>query len=299
MGKEQIVVKINPDSMPSGSDLAVVNAARRSFGKRSNWETISVSYQELEESGDTYNDWEIVEEFWEPYSGYDLRKLKDQDKRLIEFLARGMTAGDFEGFLYTISSKGETYLDWGFDSSDAGELSKLLWNWRNTPTHDTPFNHCFVSFEIKAAIFVARQLVKTEYAPFSEFSRRYITDDVEFYQHDYREASKDKKQGSGGIHEGNEHWQKIARMKNQESLDQYNRMIDDGVAPEQARGCLPADLMTAWTWSMTLGAAAKMCRERLGSDAQAETRYVAEQVYEYLKGYYPVSAKALVEGPDT
>ena len=41
---------------------------------------------------------------------------------------------------------------------------------------------------------------------------------------------------------------------------------------------------------------AKMCRERLGSDAQAESRYVAEKVYEFMKQYYPVSAKALVEG---
>jgi len=271
MSESQIQVRLNPDVQTSGSDLAIVNAARRSFNTRSEWEYLDP---------------------WTETPGV----IKDKDKRLIQFLARGMTADDFETFL--VSTTMNLYPLDDQDEFMRKQLCEDLWDWRNTATHDTPFNHCFVSFEVKAPIFVARQLVKTEYAPFSEFSRRYITEDVEFYQHDYREASKDKKQGSGGIHNGNEHWQKIARMKNLEALDQYNRMIDDGVAPEQARGCLPTDLMTAWTWSMTLGAAAKMCRERCKSDAQVETRYVADQVYEYLKEYYPVSAKALVEGPD-
>lgn len=261
MGSEQIIVRINPDSMPSGSDLCVVNAARKSFGKRSDW----------------------------VYFGDDTYQLKDSDHRLIEFLARGMTADDFEEFLI-----GDVYFDCVNNEGD--NLKDLLWQWRHTPIHDTPFNHCFVSFEVKAPIFVHRHLVKTEYTLCSEFSRRYITGDVEFYMHDYREKAIDKKQGSGGVHKDNEHWQKQALISNERQLELYNAMIADGVAPEQARGQLPLDLMTTWTWSGTLGALAKMCRERLGDDTQKETQYVAKQVYKFMKEYYPVSAKALVEG---
>ena len=285
MTKEQIIVQLNPDSMPSGSDLAVVNAARRSFGKRSNWEYLSdYSDYEIGSGGD-----------FKVYPDLTKPTLKDKDKRLIEFLARGMTADDFDKFLSTHT---EIAYDWQehFNVIDKNTLIEDLWRWRNTPTHDTPFNHCFISFEVKAPIFVARHLVKTEYTIMSEFSRRYITDDVEFYVHDYREAAKDKKQGSGGLHKDNEHYQRVIELKNMEALKTYNDLIEAGVAPEQARGHLPQDLMTAWTWSGTLGAFAKMCRERLGSDAQKETRYVAEQVYDYLKEYYPVSAKCLVEG---
>jgi thymidylate synthase (FAD) len=54
--------------------------------------------------------------------------------------------------------------------------------------------------------------------------------------------------------------------------------------------------MTEWTWSGTLGAFSKMCRERLHPDAQYETRIVAQGVYDFLKEYYPVAAPALVEG---
>jgi len=36
----QIEVKLNPDVTPAGSDLSVVNAARRSFNTRSEWANI-------------------------------------------------------------------------------------------------------------------------------------------------------------------------------------------------------------------------------------------------------------------
>lgn len=273
MTKEQIVVQINPDVQPSGSDLAVVQAARRSFGKRSDWEQ-PPGWSVKQSCGDR--------------DIYFAGKLKDKDRRLLEFLARGMTFLDFEELVSECLAS--EYL------LSEEELKQTLWDWRNTPIHSTPFNHCFISFEVKAPIFVARHLVKTEYTILSEYSRRYITDDVEFYVHDYREAAKDKKQGSGGLHPDNKHYQRVIHLKNMEALKTYNDLISSGVAPEQARGHLPQDLMTSWTWSGTLGAFAKMCRERLGSDAQKETRYVAEQVYDYLKEYYPVSAKCLVEG---
>lgn len=252
MALEQIVVQLNPDIPPSGSDLAVVNAARRSFNKRS-------------------------------------EAFSESDENLINYLARGLTTKDFEALLAELDDHTNRDAEWQ-------ETKDLLWKWRHTPIHDTPFNHCHISFEVKAPIFVARQLVKTEYAPFSEFSRRYITDDVEFYEHDYREVSKNKKQGSGGLHKDGGVWKSIIRSRNKHTLALYNQMIEERIAPEQARGILPTDLMTSWTWSATLGAFAKMCRERMASDAQKETRYVAEQVYKHLEHYFPVSSKALVKG---
>ena len=42
MGEEQIIVQLNPDVPPTGSDLGVINAARRSFGKRSEWGVVDI-----------------------------------------------------------------------------------------------------------------------------------------------------------------------------------------------------------------------------------------------------------------
>ena len=262
----QIKVKLNPDVTPAGSDLSVVNAARRSFNTRSEW-----NWSKELESG----------------TG-DGRTLKDKDKRLLEFLARGMTAADFEKFMSKVGDCTEE------DSWEPQELKELLWQWRNTPTHDTPFNHTFISFEVQAPIFVRAQLVKHEYLIMSEFSRRYITDDIKFYEPDvWRKAAENKKQGS--LDEGINPEYNPA-YNNGSALRAYRHVLDHGVAPELARMLLPQSTMTEWTWSGTLGAFAKMCTLRLHPEAQYEARVVANKVYEYLKEYYPVGAKALVEG---
>ena len=292
---DQIKVKLNPDVAPNGSDLAVVNAARRSFNTRSSWANEDDLWVGVKVPVGPCGDL-VYEKVRTPYVG---PILKEKDKRLLEFLARGMTAVDFEALRENLFDDVWDIFEWEGERNVESEVEsfvKELWRWRNTPIHDTPFNHCFISFEVQAPIFVARHLVKTEYTIFSEFSRRYITDEVEFYNHTYRKKAEDKKQGSGGPHEYREHWQKQAGIANLRQLELYEAMVADSISPEQARGQLPQDLMTSWTWSGTLGAFAKMCRERLGNDAQYETSLVAEQVYRHLLKYYPVSAKALVKG---
>ena len=268
MSEEQIVVQLNPDVPPTGSDLGIVNAARKSFGRRSEWDYVGGYRADNEQ-----------------------RVLKDKDKRLLEFLARGMTAEDFDKFVANVSL--------GNSACENLELVDKLWQWRNTPTHDTPFNHGFFSFEVKAPIFVARQLVKHEYLIMSEYSRRYITDDVEFYTPTvWRKAAEDVKQGSSD--EGVEDvWQVSDEYQGitENALNVYKHLVDvQGVAPEQARMVLPQSLMTSWTWSGTLGAFAKMCQLRLAKDSQYETRLVAKEVYKHLCNQFPVAAPLLVEG---
>jgi thymidylate synthase (FAD) len=265
----QIICRLNPDVPPTGSDLGIVNAARKSFGRRSEWNV------HREDFGETL-----------------VKTLKDKDKRLLEFLARGMTAADFDEFCDDVALP---------ININRVNLIELLWQWRNTPTHDTPFNHGFFSFEVKAPVFVARHLVKHEYLIMSEYSRRYITDDVEFYTPEvWRKAAADVKQGSSDeavnldLHEFERDG--YYYTYDQIALEEYRRLLSEGVAPEQARMVLPQSLMTSWTWSGTLGAFANMCKLRLSSDTQAETREVAQAVYEELKKQFPVAAPLLVEG---
>jgi thymidylate synthase ThyX len=54
--------------------------------------------------------------------------------------------------------------------------------------------------------------------------------------------------------------------------------------------------MTAFTWSGTFGAFAKMCQLRLAADTQEETRHIARQVYAYLERQFPVAAPLFVHG---
>jgi len=57
---------------------------------------------------------------------------------------------------------------------------------------------------------------------------------------------------------------------------------------------LPQNTMTEWYWSGSLDAFADMCRLRLDSHAQYESRIVAEQISKEMEQLFPVSWKALL-----
>lgn len=160
--------------------------------------------------------------------------------------------------------------------------------------HKSPFNHAFMSFRVKAPIFVARQLVKHEYLPWNEVSRRYVTDEPEFYFPDYwRKAAENVKQGSSDDPAQTSTY--LTEQAVRIALFEYNRLISEGVCAEQARMVLPQNTMTEWIWSGTLYAFAKMCKLRLDSHTQKETREVAQMVAERAEHLFPVSWKALME----
>ena len=242
-----------------GSDLKVVNCARRSFGRK----TIDLP------------------------DG----SLKEDDINLLRFLSLGMSSKSFQSLIDQFKS-----------THDPKLIQTLMWRWRNCPVHDTPFNHCFITFNIEAPIYVARQLVKHEYLIMSEFSRRYITSGVEQYTPEggWRLKPDNVKQGSSNESIISHDLTQLINNHRESSLMLYEKLINDyKIAPELARGELPQSTMTSWTWSGSLGAFAKMCRERLSEDAQLETRLVAQGVQEHLNSLYPHSSKFLIEGAFT
>jgi len=160
--------------------------------------------------------------------------------------------------------------------------------------HLSPFGHAFASFHVKAPIFVARQLVKHKFLRWNEISRRYVDEEPEFYVPDvWRGRSEDKKQGSEGVVEGI-----TTKEYNEVCLDVYQRMLQAGVAPEQARMILPQSTITEWYWSGSLDAFAAMCKLRCASDTQYESRIVADQISEQMSELFPVSWEALMEMTD-
>jgi thymidylate synthase (FAD) len=158
--------------------------------------------------------------------------------------------------------------------------------------HKSPFNHTFTTFHVKAPVFVARQLVKHEYMPWNEISRRYVDEEPELYEAPiWRGRAEDKKQGSYGEVESNAN----VLYYNKNALMMYKQLLDEGVAPEQARMVLPQSMMTEWYWSGTVFSFAKMCSLRCKDDTQAETRVVADAIDEEMENLYPISWEALKE----
>lgn len=156
--------------------------------------------------------------------------------------------------------------------------------------HISPFGHCFVSFHVKAPVFVARQLVKHSFLRWNEVSRRYVDDAPEFYVPEvWRGRSADKKQGSEGVVKTNAN----VEYHNKLMADLYKQQLSEGVCPEQARMHLPQSMMTEWYWSGSLDAFARMCGLRCKPDTQYESRLVADQINDEMMRLYPVSWEAL------
>ena len=202
-----------------GSDLSVVNAARVSFGKVSDWNEPSMG----KASG-----------------------LSDRDAKLVRYLA--------------------------------------------VHKHFSPFGHAFCTWHVKAPVFVARQLVKHKFLRWNEISRRYVDDNIEFYEpKEWRGRSADKKQGSEGV----VNVELALLAAHATALEQYEELLEAGVAPEQARMVLPQSMMTEWYWSGSLDAFADMCRLRITPDTQYETRQVALMIDKKMLELFPVSWLAL------
>lgn len=177
------------------------------------------------------------------------------------------------------------------------EQDAKLINYLAKHKHHSPFNHAFLSFRVKAPIFVARQLVKHKFMPWNEVSRRYVDDEPEFYFPDvWRGRSENKKQGSSDTEILEEAFEGMGPYEStQDCLNTYQTMLLSGVAPEQARMVLPQNMMTEWYWSGTLGAFGDMLKLRLDPHTQKESRDVAELIREHVERRFPVSLKAMLE----
>lgn len=85
----------------------------------------------------------------------------------------------------------------GGTDNDLSEKDEKLIRYLANHKHFSPFNHSFITLRVKAPVFVARQLVKHKFMPINEVSRRYVTDEPEFYFPDrWRKAADNVKQGS-------------------------------------------------------------------------------------------------------
>jgi thymidylate synthase (FAD) len=165
--------------------------------------------------------------------------------------------------------------------------------------HTSPFFHPQIRLRLKMPIFVAREWFRhTVGFARNEVSRRYVDSDVECYIPDcemIRERDVNKKQGS-----------KVTAVDNSEyarehiydlthsAVDTYNKLLSENVAPEVARMVLPQSMYTEFIETASLFAYARLCKLRLGSDAQMEIRLYAKVLSDLLEKAFPVSWPALM-----
>jgi len=206
-----------------GSDLTVVNSARVSFSKESEWEK-------------THD---------------EVHYLADRDEKLISYLAKH--------------------------------------------NHWTPFAHPQITLRIKAPISIRTQFFKHKQGFVeNEISRRYVQDIPQVYIPKWRGAP------TGGAKQGSEDFLQSITLLDQvyhtlmeDALEAYKLLLDEGVAPEQARFALPQGTYTEWYWTGSLAAYGRFYKQRIDPHAQWEIRQYAEAVGSIIQPLFPASWKAL------
>jgi len=211
-----------------GTDLTVVNAARVSFDKKSEWDLQLVPKM----SG------MVVEEHLNP-----------KDEKLIHYLAKHK--------------------------------------------HTSCFEHMGATLKLKVPIFIARQIQRHRTFSYNEISRRYVDTAPEFfYPEVMRARAENVKQGSGT--EAADTTVDL-RWYVGVAVGAYEKMLEDGVAPEIARMILPQNMYTEFYMSGSLRNFSHFLKLRLHEHAQVEAQQVAQMILDILKPLFPVSMEALMK----
>ena len=164
--------------------------------------------------------------------------------------------------------------------------------------HWTPFAHPQICLRIKAPISIRTQLFKHKIGFVeNEVSRRYVTDEPEFYDPMWRtKPTNGAKQGSDDFMKDMDDRNSCHLAYNMtidHSLNTYHLLLSKGVAPEQARFVLPQGTYTEWFWTGSLAAYARVCKLRSDPHAQYEVREYSTAISEIISELFPECWKVL------
>ena len=199
-----------------------------------------------------------------------------------------------------VSFNKESFYNFSEGFADLEERDSKLIKYLANHNHFTPFTHCTITMRERVPIFVARQRFKHVIGfSYNEISRRYVSYEAETYTPDeWRKAASNKKQGSSDetvdINPNNQIVD-IYQQAIDSALWTYDRLIQKGVCPEQARMVLPQSTYTEYYVTGSLYAWARAFNLRSSSDAQKEIQDLAWKWDEILMEKFPYSWVALTE----
>lgn len=157
--------------------------------------------------------------------------------------------------------------------------------------HSSPLEHVVFTFLVKTPLFVARQWMRHRTWSFNEVSRRYTSEEIDFYVPEFlRKQSEDNKQASteeeihkiDGIPIAN-----LIKDNNERCMRLYDYFIENGVAREQARMVLPQNMYTKYYGTVNLWNLLKFLDLRNHKHSQLEIRVYAVEILKQIKSIVP------------
>jgi len=185
-----------------------------------------------------------------------------------------------------------------FDPERDTKLIKYLL----TNGHTSPFEHCSITWRFTVPLFVRSQHHRHRTWAYNEVSRRYTSEELEFYlpqtfrsQHEKNRQASNEDAFNPWISPLQGCASDIVRHAVLKSKAVYHALLTAGVAREQARMVLPQNLYTSYYGTVSLHNAFGFLRQRLDAHAQWEIRRVAEAMRDDLRGLFPAAMAAFEE----
>ena len=193
------------------------------------------------------------------------------------------------------------------ESTDFSEKDQKLINFLIREQHTSPLRHAALTFEVYAPLMVARQWWKYAVSSthvddqngWNESSRRYITENEEFYipsQNQWRSKPENSKQGSGdpiNDFDGDGLTHELIDYIDY-GVALYEKAQRLNVAPELARLFLPAyGMYVRWRWTVSLQGVMTFLDQRLEHDAQVEIQEYAKAINHLTTLSFPMVMKAV------
>lgn len=160
--------------------------------------------------------------------------------------------------------------------------------------HLSCFEHMVMKFHIKLPIFVMRQLVRHRIASINEKSGRYAQFKPEWYipseireqdPSDRQRSLPSEKTGLSSL------FDRVCR----DSFEAYTKLIEAGVAREQARIVLPVAMYTEIYWTVNIRSLMNFLNIRADSHAQFEMQQYAKAIAKIFEGTYPLTYQAFLK----
>ena len=191
----------------------------------------------------------------------------------------------------------------GKHKTELDEKDKKLIKYLIKHKHTSTLEHCYVTFRVKAPLFVRSQHHRHRTWSYNEISRRYTDFDIQFYEPlTFRTQHKSNRQASNIsdlIDPVLPQWETSAavamRHHHQASLQLFEELIEAGVCREQARGVLPQNMYTEYYASANLNNILKFIDLRTHEGAQWEIQEMAKGMLEVITKLYPETVGAYRE----
>ena len=188
---------------------------------------------------------------------------------------------------------------------DAKDEKLMRYLYRNK--HMSPFRHVMFRFRIKAPEFVMRQWYKhvtgiettstsscKDHA-WNEISGRYKVVDDFYIPSEWRAQSKSSKQASQGLIEDQHSASFLFSSALATTLLTYEKLLELGVAKEQARIILPLNQYTEVIWTASAQAVLNFIELRDHPHAQVEIREYAMKMRNIVQETFPVLSRIWFE----